>query len=413
MNRLSLILLAALDALITAAIGLGAALVPATIVWGVQFGLAPDWGIFWRAGADVWLLGHGVPLHVALDASASAVFGQTAATSFTVGIAALGFALITIGFGIRTGRRVAGTPYPVLAAAVAVGVFAAAATLVTLTAQVGPVRPSLWRGILFPAVVITIGVCIGWGIEAARGPAAGPQLSRILRLTPGQRLIAVEALRAGVMGAFAFLAGSALVLTVMIALRYATLISLYESVQAGALGAVIITLAQFALLPNAVVWTSSWLAGPGFVLGTGSSVSPAGTQLGPVPALPLLGTLPHGGSLLGFVGLVVPLAASFAVGMLVRARLARRGALPGASTLTAVALGGAVVQAAIMGCLAWASAGSIGPGRLVQVGPIAWQVALAVLVIAAVGGSAGILARTGRERVPDRGTPVGAAHGSQ
>ena len=48
-------------------------------------------------------------------------------------------------------------------------------------------------------------------------------------------------------------------------------------------------LAQLALVPNALVWAASYALGAGFVMGAGSVVAPAGTELGMLPGLPLLG----------------------------------------------------------------------------------------------------------------------------
>ena len=66
MNRITTALLAALEALIVVAIGVGIALVPLTILWGTHYGLGVDWLVFWRAAVDVWLLGNGVDLEVQL-----------------------------------------------------------------------------------------------------------------------------------------------------------------------------------------------------------------------------------------------------------------------------------------------------------------------------------------------------------
>ena len=55
MNRTTVALLAALEAVIVAAVGLGIALVPLTILWAAQYHLAVDWFIFWRAAGDIWL----------------------------------------------------------------------------------------------------------------------------------------------------------------------------------------------------------------------------------------------------------------------------------------------------------------------------------------------------------------------
>ena len=63
----------------------------------------------------------------------------------------------------------------------------------------------------------------------------------------------------------------------------------------GSAGGIALLLVQLALVPNAFVWAGSYALGAGFSLGTGSVVAPAGTELGILPGLPLLGALPgHG-----------------------------------------------------------------------------------------------------------------------
>ncbi|MEZ5189476.1 MAG: DUF6350 family protein [Schumannella sp.] len=104
-----------------------------------------------------------------------------------------------------------------------------------------------------------------------------------------------------------------------------------------------------------------------------------GTALGPVPALPIFGAVPTGDLAFGFAGLLVPVVAGFLAGAAVRPAIERAlGAVrPGGLLLTAVA--GGAAGAVLLGALAWASAGSAGPGRLVDVGPSPWAVGFAAL----------------------------------
>ena len=60
MTRRLTLLFSAFEALLVVAIGVAIPLVPLTILWAAQFGFAPDWSIFWRGAADIWLIGHGV-----------------------------------------------------------------------------------------------------------------------------------------------------------------------------------------------------------------------------------------------------------------------------------------------------------------------------------------------------------------
>jgi hypothetical protein len=169
---------------------------------------------------------------------------------------------------------------------------------------------------------------------------------------------------------------------------YAKIISLYESLHTELLGGFAVTLGQIAFIPDLVIWTASWLIGPGFAVGTGSSVSPLGTQLGPVPAIPILGALPAGQFSFGFVGLLVPVVVGFLVGAVLGPALKRE--VVGVQVVLA-GLGIGVVGGAILGLLAWSAAGAAGPGRLVDVGPNPWAVGVAAALELAIAASIGLL----------------------
>ncbi|HJX87925.1 MAG TPA: DUF6350 family protein, partial [Gemmatimonadales bacterium] len=154
-------------------------------------------------------------------------------------------------------------------------------------------------------------------------------------------------------------------------LSYADIIALYEGVHAGVLGGVALTLGQLAILPNLVIWAAAWLVGPGFAIGAGSAVSPLGTSLGPLPAVPVLGALPTGDLGYGFLGLLVPVLAGFLAAVVIRSG----HALPdGASRPLLIGAGMGIVGGVLLGLLAWSSAGAAGPGRLGVVGPDPWAV---------------------------------------
>ncbi|MDP3209084.1 MAG: DUF6350 family protein, partial [Rhodoglobus sp.] len=179
-------------------------------------------------------------------------------------------------------------------------------------------------------------------------------------------------------------------------LSYAKIITLYESLHTEVLGGAIVTLGQIAFVPNAVIWTASWLVGPGFAVGTGSAVSALGTQLGPIPAIPLLGALPSGSFTFGFLGLLAPIIAGFLIGAILGPALRR--AVDGiAIAITGILAG--VVGGVILGLLAWASAGSIGPGRLENVGPDPWAVGAWTALELGVSLTIGLYASLVRPRI--------------
>jgi hypothetical protein len=138
-----------------------------------------------------------------------------------------------------------------------------------------------------------------------------------------------------------------------------------------------------------VIWMASWLIGPGFAIGTGSSVGPFGTELGPIPGLPLFGVIPSGGFSFGIVGILVPILAGFLAAALLRGRFAEARRSHGTRWLFLTAVGIGIVAGIELGLLAWWSAGAIGPGRLHDVGPNPWlvgSIAAAEVAVAAVIG---------------------------
>jgi hypothetical protein len=434
MNRTTVALLAALEAVIVVAIGLAICLVPLTVLWATQYHLAADWFTFWRAAADVWLVGHGVNLTVVLDAQLGATLGLPAATlPFQITIAALGFAFLTAGLGVRTGTRAAETPYRVTGAVTAVATFAALATIVTLNARSAPVQPSLWQGIVLPAFVYALGVLSGLGFAALRAgsrsgqpgenpgergessprgattattptttattaattpltataPAAAAMRRRLDIVPLSVRSASGAAFRAGTAAAALVIAGAGIILALLIFGNFGGIIGLYEQLQSGALGGAALTIGQLALLPNLVIWLASWLIGPGFAIGTGSSVSPIGTDLGPLPGLPLFGVIPPGGFAFGLVGVLVPVIAGFLAAAFLRSRIAEARAKHGTGWLFLTALGIGIVAGIELGLLAWWSSGAIGPGRLHDVGPNPWlvgSIAAAEVAVAAIIG---------------------------
>jgi hypothetical protein len=404
--------LAALEALLVVGVGLSIPLALGTVLWAAQFGFQLDWIIFWRAAADLWLLGHGVTVTFQLDPATALALGvDGVGDPFVVTLALLGFALLTALLGVRLGRRLRAEPHRILGELVAVTAVLVLSALVVLSAGHPAALPSRWQGALFPALVYGLGVAIG--SIGATNPARVRLRRLIADAPPLLTGIGGAALRTG-LGAVAtvVLAGSLLTTTALV-LGFGQVIALYESVQAGVLGGLALTLGQLALLPTVVLWSASWLIGPGFALGAGSIVSPVAVSLGPLPAIPLLGALPAGESPLGYLTLLVPIAAAFAAGLAVRPRLADAvgrayaydlplGARVGWSVLTGFLAG--VIAGLAMGFLAWLSAGSAGPGRLAVVGPDPVAVGVWMLAETLIGVTLGLLAAGAR--APRRPSPA-------
>jgi hypothetical protein len=436
MNRPTTALFAALEALLVAAIGIGIPLVPLTVLWATQYDLQIDWAVFFRASVDVWLLGHGADLAVALEPAIAAALGLPGAEApFSLTLAPLGFAVLTLLLGMRAGRRIGDTDHRGLGLAAAVGVFALIALGVTLLAQNPAAAPAMGQGTILPTLVFGSGVAIGSELgrrRRSRASAAGASLSarastlgatlestragRVL-LAPARtvrdgleslpgpvRTSVASALSGGAAAAFAVIAAASIAVALLLATGYARVITLYESLQTGVAGGIALTLAQLALVPNIVLWGASWLVGPGFAIGTGSSVSPLGTSLGPIPALPLLGPLPQGELTFGLLGVLVPVLAGFlsAVALQPRVRSAFGAAGLRRRWLVAIGAGMGLAGAAVLGLLTWWSAGSAGPGRLADVGPAPWWVVLFAFLEIGAGAVLGMLASAKGIRLPRR-----------
>jgi hypothetical protein len=361
MNRTLSALFSALEAVIVMAVGLVIPLAPLTILWGAQYGFAPNWTGFWRLAVDAWLLGHGADITVTLNVATVKVSGLAGAgTPFVLTIAILGFALLTVLLGRRAGKRIAETEHRLLGEIVAVIVFAVLSFGVTLSAANASARPSLIQGTLLPTLVFALGLLL----------ARSDSLPAWTRWRPDTRAIISTALRGGTAAAAAIVTVAAVVVIASLLANYAQIITLYENLHSGALGGVALTIAQILFLPNLVIWAAAWLIGPGFSIGSGSTVSPLGTTLGPIPSIPVLGALPQGTFVFAFVGLIVPILAGFLAGALLSGSLAERIRSTGRlAWMLGAGLGTGVVGGAILGLLSWASAGSIGPGRLQTVGP--------------------------------------------
>ena len=406
MTRRLTLLFSAFEALLVVAIGVAIPLVPLTIVWAAQFGFAPDWAIFWRGAVDIWLIGHGVDVTFILDpTTAAALQVAGAGAPVTITIALLGFALLTLLLGVRAGERVAETGHRALGEFATLAVFVAASLVVTLTAVNSAARPSIWQGVLLPTLVFGVGLLIGVLREGReRGPDADGSSLRdwIDDWRPAVRAAAGGALRAGAAAVTLTVLVSAVAVSLLIAVNYAQIVRLYESLHTGVVGGFALTAGQLAFVPNLVIWAASWFVGPGFAIGTGSHVSPLGTALGPMPTIPLLGALPTGDLVFGFAGLLVPVVAGFLAGVAVRSIVARApddAGAPHGLTFLVTALGGGAVGGVLLGLLAAASAGAAGPGRFHQVGPDPWAVGLAAGIEFAVAIGIGLAASS---RLPRR-----------
>ena len=348
--------------------------VVAVLVWAVDRHSASSAAQATRVGIAVWLTG----LHARVHAGAA-----------VVGIAPLGLTLLT-GLLVaraaatvvrtRAAERTAASFAPIealrvtTAVAVPFGVICAFAAGLSATPTLHPSTPTALLG----------GIALG-GVSAACGArrALGPLGADI---SDGVR----AATRAGTVALLVLTAVSAASAVLSFA-RHGTQITHVErALSAGWLGGIAITLLQVALLPNVVIASLAWWVGPGFVVGSGNTVSPTHVHVGQLPALPMLAALP-GPHPPGLIVIAVPIVCGAIAGAIVR-----RDAVSLGGTC-ARALGAGACAGTLAGLLAALAGGPAGPGRMLTVGPCAWQVGLLLAAEVAGGALFVVLARAGQE----------------
>ncbi|MEQ6897125.1 DUF6350 family protein [Microbacterium sp. KR10-403] len=392
MHRLLIALLSAFDALIAAATGLAVVLATLTLLWVLGIG-APDWSALWPATAAVWQLGHLVPFTVHLSAEYLATLGlPDAAASFAVSLAPLAFACFTAYRGVRSGIRAGRSGSWGVGLGGGAIAFAVVSTVVCLTAGGPVVVASVWQAILLPVLVFAIPAVVGAvGAVWHSDPGAVGRVREAIADLPGLWPdVPALALRGAGAALVALVGIGALGVVAALLFGGDRVVALYQSSNVDVMGVVVVSLAQLAYLPTLIVWAMSFVAGPGFAVGAGTAFSPAGTQSGVVPGIPVLGALPETSSPWLLVIVLLPIGAGVVAGWTLRGRMLDDEAP--ASVRAGTAGGVALLTAAGAGVLAWVSSGAFGPGRLAQIGPQPGWVALAVGVEVLVG--AGILLLT-------------------
>lgn len=381
MQRLLVALLAAFDAAIAAAVGLVVILAPLTLLWTLAFGATADWGALWPLTGTLWAFGHGVPIDVTIAQEVLVAVGVPAEASiFTVSVAPLVFLVFTLLFAARSGARAANAGAWLTGMLSGTLAFALIAAGVALTARLDAAHTSLLLAILLPAAVYLVGALCG-AVRAAWDDGDGGLLDRLHdRMDAWGDWAPVPAaiVRGTAFALVAVLAVSAAGLALMTLLRGGEVVALFQAARVDALGAVVITLGQLVYLPTLIVWAASWLAGPGFAVGVGTAVSPAGTQLGVVPGIPVFGLLPENGSIWMLIVVLLPIAAGAVAGWVVRSRLVWEGTPLGMVPRAAIAVGIGALTAGVAAVAALLASGSIGPGRLTEVGPAVGPFALAL-----------------------------------
>ena len=174
-------------------------------------------------------------------------------------------------------------------------------------------------------------------------------------------------IRPGLAGVRALFAVGAVVVLGAVALSWGEVSTISAEVGAAGVGSVVLALAQLAYLPNICVWVISFLAGPGFQVVEGGSVTWSGSEGGLLPMVPVLAALPQPGAFPWFVALSVLVVVG--VGSFIGRRALREVArLSRLRTKAAVALSACAVTAVVVVALDLVAGGAAGQFRLSAVG---------------------------------------------
>ncbi len=326
-----------------------------------------------RAGVGMWLLALGAGLQVG---------------GIPIGIAPLGLTLMLALVAWRCGRWAArqGADDPdasvPLAIAVHAGVYTVVAVLLAVTASDS--GASLPRTVL--GALLLAGLAGGGGLAVGSGQArawlaAGPGWAGGIALgaVSGALLL---------LGAGGILAG----ISMLVSFNEAATVISRLGLDAG--DALSYAAVVAALAPNVAALGASWLLGPGFAVGVGTTVSPTAVSLGAVPAFPPFAGLPAEGAPPDWLmaALAVPVLAA-AVGAWIATR-------PGSDEpppydLAALRGAGAGFGAGLLVTAVIALAGgSLGTGRMTEIGAPVSEVLVFATGLMSIGGLVGGLAAT-------------------
>ena len=301
-----------------------------------------------KVGTGAWLLAHGSDLHLDTAVVTAVPLGLTALCLWAAWRAA----------------RWAGATAEVedlsslgLATVVMAGTYGSLALCMAVLTTTSVASPDPFGAFLGGALV----GALGGGAGLALGSGLRPELRALL---PGH---ARAVLFGGAVGVLAVWSAGALLAAVTVAVRGESVANVLARLHVDVAGGFFSLLLVVLIAPNLAMWGSSYLLGGGFALGTDTIVAPSGVVTGPVPAVPVLAAVPDSGASPSWV--IAVLAVPVASGLLVGWAVTRRFPTTSYRWATGRAVGAAVLAALVLLVLAAWSGGSVGSGRMREMGP--------------------------------------------
>lgn len=234
-------------------------------------------------------------------------------------------------------------------------------------AQLGSTHAPAWPSLL--AALVFTGLVASAARAAAPGWAAlGDRWRRVLRAT-------------GAICCCYLLAGSLLAAGALIG-SFQDAASLQRQAAPGVAGLPVALLGVSAT-PNAVIAAIGYLTGPGFAVGTHTSVSVTALSRGPMPVFPMLAGIPHGSPATVFGVLAILVLALVAGWLMVRIIAPAESWVLRLLDCTAVA----VLTAGLLAGSSALAAGGLGTGALQHVGPLWWSVGGSAMLVLLFGAA--------------------------
>lgn len=369
-----------MEALAVAFLSAGLIVVPLAIMWLTGAFAQMSLGDAGALGAYTWLSSFGVPLQL--------VSLETQELVGTWWFIPLGMLVVWLLLARRAGKRLAKasqlkTLWQPTLGAVAAFTFFVWGTNTLVNTETVELNATL--AILLPSLVFTLGY--GWG---ALGyfwlPISQYLTQRVERFSDSARNLCHylwALLRAAVIAVAGAWAIGSILVTVQLGIHWADIADVYQRLDAGIFGGLVVTILQMLILPNVVAWTISYLTGAGFHIGA-LEVSPAGTLAESHPAIPILAAIPTEQSLdahwwvLGLLALAGGVAGWWFFGVgenhLEDFIIAKVPNHPSAITLAVLATGLTIGLSAGAFCAAimWLSGGSWAIGTLSTIGAPLW-----------------------------------------
>ncbi len=335
-------------ALVACVIGVGVfALLVAGAWWG-GVELPGPWQEALAITGSVWVMAHGVPVRL-LDIDHSLI--------------PWGLLIVPAWLGNRAGRWLMKVVRPIRLRTLFVTLLAAVATSSVLVATVSVVsdipnvQTSARRALLASTVVGLVAIASGMWRASDLPLNAWARVPHVLHYV----------LRASFVGLAALIGLAALLLLVAFIAAFGEIALLFSSLEPTVFDAVVLLVLSWGYLPTMIGWSLSYMSGAGFSLGSEVLVSPfvssiPSTQL---PAFPALAAVPETASPFSWSLPALIVVAGAFIGLIVSRMAVREGPL----MRLIIAASSAAVAAVWVYLLMLASSGSLGDGRLAELGP--------------------------------------------